>query len=106
MIRGPFLVTPNVPTLDTIDGLLQWARVRGVYGRVSRALLEIEGHLELHPESWGEVFHRSRELQTTMYFKAHDEIAVKYAVHDVESEVIVMQIAVLPDHPLAEAEQG
>lgn len=106
MIRGPFLVTPNIPTLDTIDGLLQRARSYGVYGRVSKALLEIEGHLELHPQSWGEVFHKARELQTTMYFKAHDGLAVKYAVHDVESEVIVMQIAVLPDHPLADAEKG
>lgn len=102
MFRGPFLVTPNVPTLGSIDELLRLARARGVHGRVSKALLEIEGHLELHPESWGEVLHKVPQFQTTMYFKVHDEVAVKYAVHDIESDVFVMQIAVLPGHPLAD----
>jgi hypothetical protein len=101
MIRGPFLVTPNVPTLEFIRGLLQQSRVGGVHGRVSKSLGEIEGHLELHPESWGEVLHAIPQFQTTVYIKVHDGIAVKYAVHDIQSKVFVMQMIVLPGHPLA-----
>ncbi len=102
MMRGPFLVRPNAPSNDAIQELHRRARDRGIYGRVSHGFAEIEGHLELHPESWGEAFHRAPAFKTTLYRKTHDGILVEYAVHDVQLKVFIVKVIVRPGHPLAD----
>lgn len=102
MMRGPFIVKPNTPSLEAIQALRRSARRLGIRGRVAHAFAEIEGHLELHPESWGEFVHRAPAWNTTFYRKIHDGIRIEYAVHDDEPNVFIVKVAVEPGHPLAE----
>lgn len=102
MMRGPFVVKPNAPSLEAIRSIRRRARALGIRGRVAHAFSEIEGHLELHPESWGEIVHRAPAFKTTFYRKIHDGIRIEYAVHDLEPNVFIVRVSVHSDHPLAE----
>lgn len=63
---------------------------------------QIEGRLELQPESWGEVIRTSTALRTKYFRRVHDDIVVEYAVHDNQPIVFVLDVFVNPGHPLAD----
>jgi hypothetical protein len=73
---------------------------KGVLTRVRLAIQQIEGHLELHPITWGDISHHLRKLQISVYNRIHDELSVTYAVHDTERVVWLTRIAPILGHPL------
>jgi hypothetical protein len=96
----PFRVTYTGKVQDFLRILLRESALAGVGSRVARALLEIEGRLELDARNWGDPTRHFRQAQLTRYRRVHDELAVEYAVHDSEPLVWVTDVAPVLSHPL------
>ena len=96
----PFRVTFSEIVLDDLKRLLAEAATAGVQNRMARALLEIEGRLELHPRTWGDPVRRLQFANMTRYHRVHDELAIEYAVHDSEPLVWITDITPVLAHPL------
>ena len=101
MNRGPFRVTPFGSVRGVVISLRKHAEARGISERVSRALDEIEGHLELHPETWGDPIRIYKGLHLSMYRRLHDKLRVEYGVHETEPLVFITGLTPALDHPLA-----
>lgn len=100
MMRGPFEVTPNAPTRDAIARLREKAFEYGIYEDIERSLAEIEGRLELHPETWGEFVRDLASARFKLYRQLHDRLSIEYAVHDDRSFVLVTALAPTQEHAL------
>jgi hypothetical protein len=96
----PFRVTYSGTVLDALKLLLSDAAAAGVLRRVSRALIEIEGRLELHPRTWGDPIRRVANANMTRFVRVHEELAIEYAVHDTEPLVWVTDVTPVLSHPL------
>lgn len=101
MTRGPFVVIPFGRVPEAILLLRQLAETHGVADRVFRALDELEGHLELHPETWGDPVRSYKGLRMVLYRQLHDNLSVEYCVHETEPLVFVTGVTPALDHPLA-----
>lgn len=101
MTHGPYRVSHSGALREQLERLLDLARIRGVHHRVAHALIEIEGHLELHPESWGDPTHELPALQLKMYRRVYDKLSIQYGVHTLQPVVFLIGITPKLDHPLA-----
>lgn len=100
MNRGPFRVSPTGPIREAIIRLRDRASEAGLYEPVARSLREIEGHLELHPETWGDPVREIKSLRLMVYRRVYDKLAVEYGVHQEESIVFLLVLHPTLDHPL------
>ena len=87
-------------TKELLQRLRVDADAAGITERVGRTLIEIEGHLELHPKEWGDPLKCIAAFRQTIYRRIYDGLCVEYSVHDSEPYVWLNRIYPVLGHPL------
>ena len=97
---SPYRVDYSGSMKDQLKSLLWKAGQAGLSDRIRNLIREIEGHLELHPTTWGDPSYRLHKLGITIYARIFDQMLVLYGVHDTENIVWLTRITPVLGHSL------
>lgn len=97
----PFEFSATGKAKQSIIRIMARAASLGIRDDVDRWFQHMDVEARYHPRSWGDPIRNFRSLQQVLFRGRIGPLLAYYSVHDRLPMVILIDVAVEPDHPLA-----